>query len=258
MKKILTFIAAAIFAMSSSSFAKDYGQMGPGNLTVDLEFQYLTTNNTTNGFDLNSARPGAQVDLDFTYRLGNFGIVQENLFTENDDDTTGDDSFSTLGAHTLETRYYFPGDNYIGVGGSVEQRDFGGYNNNVAGDNASGQFVNAGFTLNDIFIEASYNEDLTDGDLNSSNIRHSESDYTVEVSKDFPVSNIPFVNNMNGLIGYYDQDNRAEYKYLILDFSVTDNLGFMLKGYDNEGKGTGAASDYFNRDFAIAAVRFTF
>jgi hypothetical protein len=258
MKKILTLIVASMLALSSQSFSKDLGQVGPGNLQVDFELQYLTTNNTTNGFDLNSARPGAQVDLDFTYRVGNFGIIQENFFSENDDDTSGDDSFSTLGAHALELRYYFPGDNYIGVGGSVEQRDFGGYNNNVAGDNASSQFVTAGFTVNDILIEAEYSEDLTDGDLSSGNIRHSESSYNIEVSKDFPVSNIPFVNNINGLIGYYDQDNRAEYKYLILDFAVTDNFGFMLKGYDNEGKGTAAASDYFNRDFAIAAIRFTY
>lgn len=241
MKKILTFIAAAIFAMSSSSLAKDFG-----DYKIDAELGYAMDGWTASGSDLNSARPVgyASLDIEKTYN-DTFRILLENSMVEIEDDTRSDGSYSIAYAHRLTASYLIDGWD-LGIYGEIEDKNEDSKN----GDNASYQGLDIGYTVNGYRISVDYSEDLTDGTTTDSGVKYAEEITVLAVEKSVSA----FGKNIDLEFNYWDIDNTREVYSLDAEVMLTENFGFGVLLGDNDGQGLFASTDSQQRDFAAARV----
>ena len=242
MKKILTLIVASMLALSSQSFAKDFG-----DYKIDAELGYSMDGWDNGGTDVNSARPIGYGNLDIEYNgLENFRFLLENSVSEIEDDTTSDGSHSLTYTHKL-TATYLVNDFDLGIFGSVEDSN----ETNTQGDHASYQGIDVGYTVNGFRIGYEYGEELTDGFLNDGdNARFLEDYYIVRLEKAYNILD----KNVEIEAAYVDLDNLRDTMSLDIEVHLTENIGFGLLAGENDGKGVGAGSDGQNRDFAAARV----
>ena len=241
MKKILTLIVASMLALSSQSFAKDFG-----DYKIDAELGYAMDGVTASGSDLNSARPVgyASLDIEKTYN-DTFRILLENSMVEIEDDTRSDGSYSIGYAHRLTASYLINGWD-IGIYGKIEDKNEDSKN----GDNASYQGLDIGYTVNDYRISVDYSEDLTDGITTDAGDIYGEEITVLAVEKTVSA----FGKDIDLELNYWDVDNTKEAYSVDGEVMVTDNVGFGLLLVEQDGQGLLASNDGTNRDWASARV----
>ena len=241
MKKILTLIVASMLALSSQSFAKDFG-----DYKIDAELGYAMDGVTASGSDLNSARPVgyASLDIEKTYN-DTFRILLENSMVEIEDDTRSDGSYSITYAHRLTASYLINGWD-IGIYGEIEDKNEDSKN----GDNASYQGLDIGYTVNGYRISVDYSEDLTDGITTDAGAIYGEEITVLAVEKTVSA----FGKDIDLELNYWDVDNTKEAYSVDAEVMVTDNIGFGLLLVEQDGQGLFASNDGTNRDFASARV----
>ena len=241
MKKILTLIVASMLALSSQSFAKDFGEY-----KIDAELGYAMHGWNAAGTDLNSARPVgyASLDIEKTYN-DTFRILLENSMVEIEDDTRSDGSYSITYAHRLTASYLINGWD-IGIYGEIEDKNEDSKN----GDNASYQGLDIGYTVNGYRISVDYSEDLTDGITTDAGAIYGEEITVLAVEKTVSA----FGKDIDLELNYWDVDNTKEAYSVDAEVMVTDNIGFGLLLVEQDGQGLLASNDGTNRDFASARV----
>ena len=242
MKKILTLIVASMLALSSQSFAKDFG-----DYKIDAELGYSMDGWTAAGTDMNSARPVAYANLDIEYNgIENFRFLLENSVSEIEDDTTSDGSHSMEYGHRL-TATYFINDFDLGIFGEVSDSN----DTNTQGDHTSYQGIEAGYTVDGYRFGYEYGEELTDGFIvDGGTAKYLQDYYVISLEKTYNILG----KNVEMEATYFDADNLRETIALDVEVHLTDNVGFGLLAGENDGKGVGANSAGQNRDFAAARV----
>jgi hypothetical protein len=241
MKKILTLIVASMLALSSQSFAKDFG-----DYKIDAELGYAMDGWTAGGTDLNSARPVgyASLDIEKTYN-DTFRILLENSMVEIEDDTRSDGSYSITYGHRLTASYLINGWD-IGIYGEVEDKNEDSKN----ADNGSYQGLDIGYTVNGYRVSVDYSEDLTDGTTTDSGQKYAEEITVLAVEKTVSA----FGKDTDLEFNYWDIDNLRETYSLDAEVMLTENFGFGVLVGDNDGQGIFASVDSQQRDFAAARV----
>ena len=241
MKKILTLIVASMLALSSQSFAKDFG-----DYKIDAELGYAMDGWTQDGSDLNSARPVgyASLDIEKTYN-DTFRFLLENSAVEVEDDTTSDGSHSLNYAHRLTASYLINGWD-IGVYGEVNDKNA----NSNSADNQSFQGLDIGYTVNGYRLSIDYSEDLTDHATTDAGATYAGEIYVLGVEKTVSV----YGKDVDLELNYWDIDNTQETISLDAEVMVTENIGLGFLVGENDGQGLFASNKGTNRDFASARV----
>jgi len=241
MKKILMLIVASILALSSQSFAKDFG-----DYKIDAELGYAMDGWTQDGSNLNSARPVgyASLDIEKTYNDA-FRFLLENTAVEVEDDTTSDGSHSLAYIHRLTASYLINGWD-VGVYGEVNDKNA---NNNI-GDNTSYQGLDIGYTVNGYRLSIDYSEDLTDHETTDNGEKFAGEVYVLGVEKTVSV----YGKDVDLELNYWDIDNTKEVVSLDAEVMVTENIGLGFLVGENDGQGLFASNRDTNRDFASARV----
>ena len=242
MKKILTLIVASMLALSSQSFAKEFG-----NFIVDVEVGGLQDGWDQSGSNLNSARFTGYADLDIRYKFNDqFSIFQENSVNEENDD------FHTLYyTHALKLQYENNGID-LSIGGVVTDTDD---DQPTQGNQQESYYAyEAGYTTAEhgIRFGVEYLQELSDGSVNDSNQRYGEDVYKYMIEKTFDA---PFGIGKNVVVelNYWDLDNIRDVYSADFEYNLHDNYGIGFLVGENDGKGLFANNEGTNRDFA--AVR---
>jgi hypothetical protein len=176
-----------------------------------------------------------------------FSILLENAVNEEED------SIHTLVYyHKLSLTYEVNGFD-LNLGGSVLDTDKDRHSSGNQQD--SYVIYEVGYTTADhgIRFAVEYQQELSDGSVNSSNQRYVEDITVYRIEKTFD-SPFGIGKNLAVEANYWDIDNLRDTYSLDLELNITDNYGFGLLVGENDGKGPYANDVGQNRDFAAVRV----
>ena len=244
MKKILTLIVASMLALSSQSFAKDFG-----NYSVDIEVggAYDAWDPST-GENLNSSRFAGYLNLDLGYRFNdNFSILSENAVVEVEDDV------HTLDYSTTLTLTYEINDFDFNIGGSATDTD----NDRHAEGNQQTSYAiyELGYTYpgSGVRVAYKYDDELSGGSVNDSNVRYVENIQYLTAEKTFAAP-LGIGKDLVVELTYADADNYKKVYTIDMEHNLTENYGYALAFGENDGQGLFANNTDANRDWASARV----
>ena len=242
--KIKTIIASTVLLASSytTAIAKDFG-----NYSVDVEVGGIKDGWTQDGSNLNSARFVGYASLDIGYKFNDqISILLENSVNEEQDDV-----YTLYYGHKLTLTYENNGFD-LNVGGFVSDTD----KDRHSEGNQQQSYVTyeVGYTTSEhgIRFAVEYQDELSGGSKNSSNVKYAEdiTIYKIEKTFDAPMG---IGKNLVAEVNYWDIDNVRDTYSLDLELNMTDNYGVGLTIGENDGKGLFAGNFEQDRDFA--AVR---
>jgi hypothetical protein len=246
MKKILTFIAAAIFAMSSSSLAKDFG-----NYYVDLEIRGTQDSWSAAGTNENSSRFMGGAELTLGYNINdNLTIQLENIAYEAEDD-----NHTLIYEHELALKYKIQNLDFA-VAGAVMDTD----NDTPSDGNQQSSYANyeIGYTIPQGYrFSYEFQDELSDGSVTSSNQRYVDEIHIFEIEKTFD-DPTGFGKNFETTLLYMDAEGLRETYSIDVDYNLTDNYGVGFRAGENDGQGIFANNASQNRDFAAVSVFFKY
>ena len=246
MKKILTFIAAAIFAMSSSSLAKDFG-----NYYADLEIRGTQDSWSAAGTNENGTRFMGSAELTLGYDINdNLTVQLENVAYEAEDE-----NHTLIYEHELALKYKIQNLDFV-VAGAVMDTD----NDTPSDGNQQASYANyeIGYTIPQGYrFSYEFQDELSDGSVNSSNQRYVDEIHVFEIEKTFD-DPTGFGKNFETTLLYMDAEGLRETYSIDVDYNLTDNYGVGFRAGENDGQGPFANNAGQNRDFAAVSVFFKY
>ena len=246
MKKILTFIAAAIFAMSSSSLAKDFG-----NYYADLEIRGTQDSWSAAGTNENGTRFMGSAELTLGYNINdNLTIQLENVAYEAEDS-----NHTLIYEHELALKYKIQNLDFV-VAGAAMDTD----NDTPSDGNQQASYANyeIGYTIPQGYrFSYEFQDELSDGSVRSSGERYVDEVHLFEIEKTFD-DPTGFGKNFETTLLYMDAEGLRETYSIDVDYNLTDNYGVGFRAGENDGKGIFASNDGQNRDFAAVSVFFKY
>lgn len=246
MKKILTLIVASMLALSSQSFAKDFG-----NYYADLEIRGTQDSWSAAGTNENGTRFMGSAELNFGYKINDsFSIELDNTVNEWDDDNA-----TLFYVHELRLKYETSGFDF-NVGGSVEDTD----KDEPTDGNQQGSYANykIGYTIPQGYrFSYEFQDELSDGSVTSSNQRYVDEIHLFEIEKTFD-DPTGFGKNFETTLLYMDAEGLRETYSIDVDYNLTDNYGVGFRAGENDGQGPFVNNAGQNRDFAAVSVFFKY
>ena len=243
--KIKTIIASTVLLASSytTAIAKDFG-----NFSVDVEVGGIQDGWTQDGSDNNSARFMGYATLDIGYKFND----QISILLENSVNEEQDDIHTLVYSHQLTLTYENNGLD-LNVGGVVTDTDKDRHSD--GNQQVSYAIYEVGYTTSEhgIRFAVEYQDELSDGSVNDSNVRYVEdvTIYKIEKTFDAPMG---IGKNLVAEVNYWDIDNLRDTYSLDLELNMTDNYGVGLTVGENDGKGLFASNAEQSRDFAAVRV----
>jgi len=218
------------------------------------KIRYFSTLVNDYGVNYDDTRPGPVLDLHFTYPINEKLTVKSfNYIINYNDATSGDETVNThfnqkLGlVYKLGRTIFFP---Y----GKMEHHD---ENPKKQIDNSHLGLVVEQYFSKDLSISFDYREELSDGAVTRSGIRHSEKFFDLQFNK----KNFVKINDrpVHLKIGYAESVNLRGIKTIKFVNEITDKIELNLKYIDNMGKGPiGSNNLSQNRDYLIAEIGYKF
>jgi len=218
------------------------------------KIRYFSTLVNDYGVNYDDTRPGPVLDLHFTYPINEKLTVKSfNYIINYNDATSGDETVNThfnqkLGlVYKLGRTIFFP---Y----GKMEHHD---ENPKKQIDNSHLGLVVEQYFSKDLSISFDYREELSDGAVTRSGIRHSKKFFDLQFNK----KNFVKINDrpVHLKIGYAESVNLRGIKTIKFVNEITDKIEFNLKYIDNMGKGPiGSNNLSQNRDYLIAEIGYKF
>jgi hypothetical protein len=247
MKKILTLIVASMLALSSQSFAKDFG-----DYFVDFELRGTQDSWSAAGTNENGTRFMGSAELNFGYKINDsFSIELENTVNE-----WQDNNATLFYSHTISLKYETSGFDFS-VGGSVEDTD----KDAPSDGNQQSSYANyeIGYTIPQGYrFSYEFMDELSDGSINSSRTdRYVDEIHVFEIEKTFD-DPTGFGKDFEVTAFYMDAEGLRETYSIDVDYNLTDNYGVGFRAGENDGKGIFANNAGQNRDFAAVSVFFKY
>ena len=218
------------------------------------KIRYFSTLVNDYGVNYDDTRPGPVLDLYFTYPINEKLTVKSfNYIVNYNDATSGDETVNTHYNQKLGLVYKSGGTIFFPYG-KVEHHD---ENPQKQIDNSHLGLVVEQYFSKDLSISFDYREELSDGAVTRSGIRHSEKFFDLQFNK----KNFVKINDrpVHLKIGYAESFNLKGIKTIKFVNEITDKIEFNLKYIDNMGKGpVGSNNLSQNRDYLIAEIGYKF
>ena len=246
MKKILTLIVASMLALSSQSFAKDFG-----NYYVDLEIRGTQDSWSAAGTNENGTRFMGSAELTLGYNINdNLTVQLENIAYEAEDDI-----HTLVYEHELALKYKMQAFDFV-VAGAVSDTD----EDRHSDGNQQASYANyeIGYTIPQGYrFSYEFQDELSDGSVNSSNQRYVDEIHLFEIEKTFD-DPTGFGKNFETTLLYMDAEGLRETYSIDVDYNLTDNYGVGFRAGENDGQGPFVNNASQNRDFAAVSVFFKY
>ena len=218
------------------------------------KIRYFSTLVNDYGVNYDDTRPGPVLDLHFTYPINEKLTIKSFNYIVNYNDATSGDETANIKYNQKLGLVYKLGRTIFFPYGKMEHHD---ENPKKQIDNSHLGLVVEQYFSKDLSISFDYREELSDGAVTRSGIRHSEKFFDLQFNKKKFVK----INDrpVHLKIGYAESVNLRGIKTIKFVNEISDKIEFNLKYIDNMGKGpVGSNNLSQNRDYLIAEIGYKF